>query len=85
MSGVPKTWLIVGASRGIGHEFVRQLVDGGQNVLATVRDANAVTARQVWSGADDNRVKLFSCDMLSDQSITVRSLCSNERVIDLIA
>lgn len=33
----PNTWLIVGASRGIGCEFVRQLLDCGDHVVATIR------------------------------------------------
>ena len=33
-----KTILIIGASRGIGLELVRQYTDGGDRVIATVRD-----------------------------------------------
>jgi NAD(P)-dependent dehydrogenase (short-subunit alcohol dehydrogenase family) len=32
-----KTWLIVGSSRGIGLEFVKQLLAKGERILATVR------------------------------------------------
>lgn len=39
-----KTALIVGASRGIGHEFVRQYREAGWRVLATVRDDDAAQA-----------------------------------------
>ncbi len=42
----PSTWLIVGASRGIGLEFVRQLLDEGHQVIAAVR--NPETANQIW-------------------------------------
>lgn len=37
-----KTVLIVGASRGIGHEFVRQYEAAGWRVIATARDARAL-------------------------------------------
>ncbi len=37
-----KTVLIVGASRGIGHEFVRQYDAAGWRVIATARDARAL-------------------------------------------
>ncbi|WP_025597939.1 SDR family oxidoreductase [Burkholderia sp. WSM2230] len=39
-----KTVLIVGASRGIGHEFVRQYKESGWRVLATARDGAALDA-----------------------------------------
>ncbi|HVW49777.1 MAG TPA: SDR family oxidoreductase [Trinickia sp.] len=37
-----KTALIVGASRGIGHEFLRQYSAAGWRVIATARDARAL-------------------------------------------
>lgn len=37
-----KTVLIVGASRGIGHEFVRQYDAAGWRVIATARDGRAL-------------------------------------------
>lgn len=37
-----KTALIIGASRGIGREFVRQLLADGWKVFATARDAGAL-------------------------------------------
>ncbi|MGN6084210.1 SDR family oxidoreductase [Trinickia sp.] len=37
-----KTVLIVGASRGIGHEFVRQYEAAGWRVIATARDERAL-------------------------------------------
>lgn len=36
--------LIIGASRGIGHEFVRQLLADGWKVCATARDDNALAS-----------------------------------------
>ncbi|WP_345812635.1 SDR family oxidoreductase [Paraburkholderia sp. PREW-6R] len=39
-----KTVLIVGASRGIGQEFVRQYLKSGWRVLATARDGAALDA-----------------------------------------
>lgn len=37
------TVLVIGASRGIGLEFVRQYVDAGDRVIATARDAAGLT------------------------------------------
>lgn len=39
-----KTVLIVGASRGIGREFVGQYLHDGWRVIATARDAAALAA-----------------------------------------
>ncbi|MGG1945153.1 SDR family oxidoreductase [Trinickia sp. NRRL B-1857] len=41
-----KTVLIVGASRGIGHEFVRQYRAAGWRVIATARDGKALAELQ---------------------------------------
>ena len=38
------TALIIGASRGIGHEFVRQLLAAGWKVIATARDDASLAA-----------------------------------------
>ncbi|MDC6127946.1 SDR family NAD(P)-dependent oxidoreductase, partial [Burkholderia gladioli] len=41
-----KTVLIVGASRGLGREFVRQYRRDGWNVLATARAPASLDARR---------------------------------------
>ena len=68
-------WLIVGASRGIGLEFVRQLLQRGDHVLASVRDAG--NASQLWAlanlGARAN-CQLFECDVTKEGSINVCTL-----------
>jgi len=42
----PKTYLVIGASRGIGLEFTRQLLTQQHQVIAVVRDPS--TASQLW-------------------------------------
>lgn len=70
------TWVIVGASRGIGLEFVKQLLERGENVIATVRDP--ARASKLWSYAgsgDRGSCQLLECDVASDESITVCLPC----------
>lgn len=67
------TWMIVGASRGIGLEWVRQLLAGGNHVIATIRDAGK--ASQLWAlagAAERGSCQLFECDVTQAPSIDVR-------------
>ena len=66
-------WLVVGASRGIGLEWVRQLLARGDHVLASFRDA--AHASQLWTvaGAAGGNCQLFECDVSSEASIVVRA------------
>ncbi|KAF2141208.1 uncharacterized protein K452DRAFT_287918 [Aplosporella prunicola CBS 121167] len=65
------TWVIVGASRGIGLEFVRQLLARGEKIIATVRQSYAEHASALWgqAGNDSGRCQMFICDILSEASI----------------
>jgi len=69
------TWLILGASRGIGLEFVRQLLTRDERIIATVREPFAAHASQLWgqAGSDHGRCQMYTCDILSEQSIEVHS------------
>lgn len=69
------TWLIVGASRGIGLEFVRQLLARDERILATVREPWANHASGLWgqAGNDHGRCQMYICDILSEESIVVRT------------
>jgi len=65
------TWLIVGASRGIGLEFVRQLLIRDERIIATVRETWASHASGLWgqAGSDHGKCQMYICDVLSEQSI----------------
>lgn len=67
------TWLIVGASRGIGLEFVRQLLVRNEKIIATVRETHAAHASRLWgeAGGDHGRCQMYICDILSEESIVV--------------
>jgi NAD(P)-dependent dehydrogenase (short-subunit alcohol dehydrogenase family) len=58
-----KTVLIVGASRGLGHEFARQYCRDGWRVLATARDAASI------SGLEAMRAKAFPVDTTRPEDI----------------
>ena len=78
------TWLIVGASRGIGLEFVRQLLARGDQVIATVRDLEK--ASELWSlagVAPRGACQLLLCDVQSDNSINVCGSCAPEQAHNL--
>lgn len=69
-----ETWIIVGASRGIGLEFVKQLLGAGHRVVAAVRNVAAasrlfelIASMQVAA----DRCLVEQCDISSDESITV--------------
>lgn len=74
---MPTTWLITGASRGIGLEFVRQLAARGERVLATARDpAKApelarLAAAVLPMEATDDRSVLALRDRLEGQAVDV--------------
>ena len=67
------TWLILGASRGIGLEFVRQLLSKNERIIATVREPFASHASALWgqAGSDHGRCRMEICDVLSEESIIV--------------
>lgn len=69
-----KTWVIIGASRGIGLEFVHQLLEKEERIFATVRNPRANHASSLWSeaGGDHGRCQMLECDVLSEASIDVR-------------
>jgi len=70
------TWVIIGASRGIGLEFVRQLLQRGERIFATVRDLQAFHASSLWAqaGSDHGRCQMLGCDVLSEDSINVKNI-----------
>lgn len=67
------TWVIIGASRGIGLEFVRQLLQSGHHVIAGAR--NVSKAEQLFdlkSGqTTPERCIIEECDITDEESIQV--------------
>lgn len=67
-----KTYLIVGASRGIGLEFVRQLLARGDQVIAAVRDPfKANDLYRLSYGTRPGALVIHQCDVTREDSINV--------------
>lgn len=81
---MPQTWLIVGASRGIGLEFVSQLLARGDIVIATARapppstafdpssPLSPTSASKLWPliGSPNGRnLTILECDVSDEDSI----------------
>ena len=62
------TWLVTGANRGIGLEYVRQLASAGETVIATAR--NPAEAAELAKLAEANdRVRLEALDLEDRASV----------------
>lgn len=68
----PKTWVIVGASRGIGLELVKQLLERGEQVVAAVRKLSAAPKLfdLIESQKAQDKCTAEQCDITSDESIS---------------
>ncbi|SMR52336.1 unnamed protein product [Zymoseptoria tritici ST99CH_1E4] len=69
MDSSTKTYAVIGASRGIGHEFVSQLLAKGHRLIATTRGGQSGDAARLWPGSGEGRCEVYDCDMLSEASI----------------
>lgn len=64
------TWLVVGASRGLGLEFVRQLLARGDLVIATVRDPPKAAELWQMAGNSAGACQLLLCDVSDEANIS---------------
>jgi NAD(P)-dependent dehydrogenase (short-subunit alcohol dehydrogenase family) len=67
------TWVVVGASRGIGFEFVKQLLKAGHRVIGTVRNPSGAgeLSRVIEAQDDPKNCIMEQCDVTSSESIDV--------------
>ena len=75
----PKTALIIGASRGLGLGLVKQLLQDGWDVTATVRDPNKADALKAVGP-----VQIEKLDMDDQQAVIALSQRLKDRTFDLL-
>lgn len=82
ITGTPATWVVVGASRGIGLEYVKQLLQAGNRVIATARnpDASGLSAVVKSHGNPEDCI-IEQCDVASSESIDVSPTCPSKPFI----
>lgn len=68
-----ETWVVVGASRGIGLEFVKQLLNLGHNVIAGLRNPSGAEelSQFISRQSSPERCLVEQCDVTSEESINV--------------
>lgn len=79
-------YLITGANRGLGLEFVRQLLARGDRVIAACRHAARASELNQFSGEYPGRLKVLPLDVADPRSITelVREVGMLELEIDVL-
>ena len=65
-----QTWLIVGASRGIGLEFCTQLLAAGHRVVGTARAARGSSQLWTLTGTPNGKnLTILECDVTDEASV----------------
>ncbi len=73
----PAAWFVTGASRGLGLELVRQLLDRGEHVAATTRSVERLCAG--LEGTDTTRLLPLAVDLVDEQAVAGAVRAARER------
>ena len=74
--------LVVGSSRGLGLEFVRQVLQKKAHVIATYRGKDAPLAlTELAAGPAKGRLQLIECDVASAESVAAAAQMMRGQVI----
>lgn len=79
-----KTWIITGANRGIGLEYVKQLLASGENVIAAVRDPAKAEALLSLSENHKENLRVKPLDLNSWSSIDSFAESLKGTVVDVL-
>lgn len=78
---VPATWFVTGASRGLGLALVTQLLRRGDNVAATTRSIQRLTA--ALGGVDTSRLLPLQVDLADEAQVRAAVTAAKDRFGDL--
>lgn len=77
-------WVITGTNRGIGLELVRQLVERGDHVDATVRDLDRAGELMNMRDRSQDRLRVIKCDISDDASVRALADAVGEIGVDVV-
>jgi len=81
----PRRALVTGASRGLGLEFVGQLLAGGDRVIATCRNPEAASALVALCARHPDRLRLLALDVADPASrAALRQALAADTGLDLL-
>lgn len=79
-----KTWVITGASRGIGLEMVRQLLGAGEMVVVLARHLNSAEALQELKRRAPQHLTLIEADVNRDADVAQAVSSLNGKSVDYL-
>ena len=80
----PKTVLIAGASRGLGHAMAEQFLLHGWQVIGTVRDLSQTTPLHHLAEAYPGRVRIEALDICDSDGIAALRNALADSVLDML-
>jgi len=77
-------YVVTGTSRGIGLEFVRQLLARGDQVVAGARAADRVPLLQALQAAHPRQLLVLPCDVTDAESVATFAAAGGQEPVDVL-